>query len=67
MLVESFGHVWRLSAKNYKLMLSELAAGREVDCNDLGTHLGVIDCWALVDVTPELAGEMLADLKSKKT
>lgn len=57
-LVMQYGTVWRLTPRNYKVMLQAIIAKRGYNLGLLGTHVGAITCEPL-DMTPEEAEEQL--------
>jgi hypothetical protein len=57
-LVQQFGNVWGLSKRNYRKMLTAIAAGQDYDLDALGKSLGEMTP-APLDMTPERAKELL--------
>lgn len=53
--VESFGGIWKLSAKEYRRMREALAEGRDVDLDDFG-KLVLVDAEKLSDLQNEVLG-----------
>lgn len=57
-LVTCMGGVWKLSDRNYKRYLRQVASGKEWNLNDFGRNLGFIDL-NVTDIEPEAAQDLL--------
>lgn len=65
-IVESFGHIWRLSDAAYIEMLRGIANDTEIDLNVLGTHIGAIECPCIATMTSEMAADLLVEALKPK-